>query len=218
MYQLKKSNFLILIPAYNELNNLKKFIRQVNELAPLIVLDDCSTDGTQEWLITNNIKFLRNNTNLGYEKNLLRGIKEYKDHCNFLITFDGDGQHKVSDLKKIINVNFEYDVIICSRKNKNRLFEIFISLITKFLFGFDDPLSGFKVYRTKILSEDKFNGIGDFFLVDFLLKLSSKRQKIINLSIDVNKRYDLPRVGGVTKLFFKEIKILFKILMIRINN
>ena len=29
---------------------------------------------------------------------------KFKSDCEYLITFDGDGQHKVSDLKKIINL------------------------------------------------------------------------------------------------------------------
>ena len=32
MYKLKKSKFLILIPAYNELDNLKKFVKKVVKL------------------------------------------------------------------------------------------------------------------------------------------------------------------------------------------
>jgi hypothetical protein len=40
MYKFKKSNFLILIPAYNELENLKKFVKKVNKLAPVYILDD----------------------------------------------------------------------------------------------------------------------------------------------------------------------------------
>ena len=46
MYKFKKSKFLILIPAYNELKNLKKFVKKANKLAPTFVLDDCSEDNT----------------------------------------------------------------------------------------------------------------------------------------------------------------------------
>ena len=50
MHKFKKSKFLILIPAYNELKNLKKFVKKINNLAPLIILDDCSTDNIEDWL------------------------------------------------------------------------------------------------------------------------------------------------------------------------
>ena len=57
MYKIRKSKFLILIPAYNELNNLKKFVKKVNKFAPLYILDDCSTDGTEQCLLKNKIKY-----------------------------------------------------------------------------------------------------------------------------------------------------------------
>ena len=46
MHKSKKSKFLILIPAYNELKNLKKFVKKVNKLSTVCVLDDGSRDNT----------------------------------------------------------------------------------------------------------------------------------------------------------------------------
>ena len=60
MYKFKKSKFLILIPTFNELKNLKKFIKKVKKLAPVCILDDCSTDETSDWLIKNKINFITN--------------------------------------------------------------------------------------------------------------------------------------------------------------
>ena len=56
MYKYKKSKYLILVPAFNELKNLKKFVKKINNLAPLYILDDCSEDRTENWLISNKIK------------------------------------------------------------------------------------------------------------------------------------------------------------------
>ena len=151
MYKFGKSKFLILIPAYNELENLKKFIKKINRLVPLCVLDDYSNDNTEEWLLKNNIHFIKNKKNFGYEKNLINGIKKFRKKYDYLITFDGDGQHKISDLKKIINIKMNYDIIVCNRKNKNRFLEVVISIFSNFFFGLRDPLSGFKVYKTIIL-------------------------------------------------------------------
>ena len=82
---------------------------------------------------------------------MLNGIEKFKNHCEYLITFDGDAQHRISDLQKIINIKTNYDLIICNRKYKNRFLEVIISIIFELLFGFKDPLSGFEVYKTKIL-------------------------------------------------------------------
>jgi glycosyltransferase involved in cell wall biosynthesis len=217
MYKFKKSNFLILIPAYNELENLKKFVKKVNKLAPVYILDDCSTDGTKEWLSKNNIKYIKNKTNLGYEKNLLNGIKKFKKRFKYLITFDGDGQHKVSDLKKILNIKKNYDIIVCNRKIKNRILEEVISIISTIYFGVKDPLSGFKVYKTKILKRESFIKIGDFFLIDFLIKFIKDDLTIRNVEIITNKRVGSPKVGSAMRLVLKELMILLKIIFYRIN-
>ncbi len=214
MYKLKKSKYLILIPTYNELNNLKKFITRLNKLAPLCILDDCSTDKTTDWLLKNKINFVKNKTNLGYEKNVLNGIRKFKNYCKFLITFDGDGQHKLSDLKRIMKKKYSYDIIICNRRNKNRFLEEIISLFSYLFFGLRDPISGFKIYKTSILKKKNFEKIGEYFLADFLFSFL-KTSKIINHEIITKKRADKSRVGGFASLSFKELKILLKIITIK---
>ena len=212
MYKFKKSKFLILIPTFNELKNLKNFIKKVKKLAPVCVLDDCSTDETSDWLIKNKINFITNKKNLGYEKNLINGIKKLKSYCDFLITFDGDGQHKLSDLKKIIKIKRPFDIIVCNRKQKNRFMEEVISYFSNLFFNLKDPLSGFKVYKTSIFRNNNFNNIGDYFLVDLLLFFIKKR-RIINMEISTKSRHGDVKVGGFIYLIFKEIKILFKIIL-----
>lgn len=212
MYKINKSKFLILIPAFNELKNLKKFVKKIKKIAPLYILDDCSTDNTENWLIKNNIKYIKNKTNFGYERNLINGIKRLKRKSDYLITFDGDGQHRVSDLRKVVNLDKTYDVIICNRKVKNRFLENIISYISQFIFGLKDPLSGFKVYKTDILEKNFFKNIGDYFLIDFLLKLDKKNFKIVNIEISTNKRLGKPKVGNLINLTIKELKILFKLI------
>ena len=41
MYKYKKSKYLILVPAFNELKNLKKFAKKINKFATLYILYDC---------------------------------------------------------------------------------------------------------------------------------------------------------------------------------
>ena len=217
MYKIGKSKFLILIPAYNELNNLKKFVKKLNKLAPIYILDDCSTDNTDKWLLKNNIKYKKNKINLGYEKNLLNGIKRFKKNCQYLITFDGDGQHQISDIKKILKIKINYDIIVCNRKVKNRFLEKIISFFSKNLYGFKDPLSGFKVYKTQILKEKNFIEIGHLFLIDFLLKFSKGGFRIINMPIVTKKRIGKSKVGGLISITLKEFKILLKLILYKIK-
>ena len=215
MYRYKKSKYLILVPAFNELKNLKKFVKKINKFAPLYILDDCSKDKTELWLTRNKIRYIKNKKNLGYEKNLLKGIKKFKSDCEYLITFDGDGQHKVSDLKKIINLKKDYDIIICDRKNKNRFLEVIISFISQLFFGLKDPLSGFKVYKSKILNKGNFKKDEDLFLVDFLFTLIQKNSRIFNYEITTQKRIGKSKAGSLISLSFKEIRILIKLFLVK---
>ena len=120
----------VLIPSYNELNNIKKIVKYNYNF---LVVDDHSYDGTNLFLKIKKINFIKNKKNLGYEKNLINGIKKFKKYCDFLITFDGDGQHKLSDLRKIINIKKPFDIIVCNRKKKNRFMEEVISYFSNLL-------------------------------------------------------------------------------------
>lgn len=51
----------VVIPAYNEINTIETVIKMVFEALPgvpkeIVIVDDFSTDGTREWLITQNSK------------------------------------------------------------------------------------------------------------------------------------------------------------------
>lgn len=70
---------------------------------------------------------------------------------------------------------------------KNRFLETIISITFQFLYGLKDPLSGFKVYKTKILKEKNFKEIGNYFLVDFLLTFIKKIQKLSILKLLLRK-------------------------------
>ena len=121
-----KFNFKILIPSFNELKSLKKIIYQFNLMKEIdirrdiLILDDCSTDKTKIFLKKNKINFLRNNQNIGYENNIIKGInylKKKREKIDFLITFDADGEHKTKDMKKILTLlNPAVDLIVCNRK------------------------------------------------------------------------------------------------------
>ena len=79
-----KFNFKILIPSFNELKSLKKIIYQFNSMKEIdirrdiLILDDCSTDKTKIFLKKNKINFLRNNQNIDYENNIIKGINYLK--------------------------------------------------------------------------------------------------------------------------------------------
>ena len=217
MYKNKFNSLTILIPAFNELKNFEKFLKDLSKRFNVLVVDDGSIDKTEIFLKHNKINFLKNKKNLGYEKSLIKGfLYLFKNkRTKIIITMDADGQHKIKDIYKLLK---EYkrnksSLVIGSRKNKNRFIEILISILSKNKFNIDDPLSGFKLYNKKTLKDINLKGLKNLFLVDLVLKFYKKNHKITTINIKTSQRKDKPRIGNY---FFANIKI-FKILKFILN-
>ena len=212
MHKKKYDSLIILIPSFNELNNLKKFIKEIHKRYKVLIIDDCSSDNTSTWLKKNKINFIRNKKNIGYERSLIKGLKilSKEKKVEKIITMDADGQHKIKHIKKFINVsnNKNPDLIIGSRKKKNRFIESIISKIFQMKYSLEDPLSGFKLYKREKLKEMKFDNFKNFFLVDLVLEFIKKKHKVISINIETNKRFDNPKVGDLMDTNFKMLSIL----------
>ena len=63
---------IILIPSYNEKKSLKNILNKIDSKFKVIVVDDCSNDGTYQYL--KKIEFIKNKTNIGYESTLKKGM------------------------------------------------------------------------------------------------------------------------------------------------
>jgi len=212
MHKKKYDSLIILIPSFNELNNLKKFIKEIHKRYKVLIIDDCSSDNTSTWLKKNKINFIKNKKNIGYEQSLIKGLKILSKvkKVEKIITMDADGQHKIKHIKKFINVsnNKNPDLIIGSRKKKNRFIESIISKIFQMKYSLEDPLSGFKLYKREKLKEMKFDNFKKFFLVDLVLEFIKKEHKVISINIETNKRFDNPKVGDLMDTNFKMLSIL----------
>ena len=203
---------IVILPSYNEIGSLIKICKELKKKKiNFIVLDDNSNDGTYQWLKKNSVNFIRNRKNLGYEKNIKKGFKYAlkKREIKYVITFDADGQHKISDLLniyKIINRN-KIDLLICNRKIMNRFSEYLLSFLYDFFYKIKDPLSGFKAYKVSILKNLKNNIKDDYFLVDIVSSSLKNDYKVKNYSIITNTSKH-SRIGNNIGINFKILKCL----------
>ena len=207
---MERHKIIVVIPSYNELRTLKNIIISVNKLLPVMVIDDCSDDGTCEFLKKKKIPYIRNNKQIGYENSLIKSFKyiiKFKKKISHIITMDADGEHPPKELKKFMKLK-NYNLVIGKRDNFNRKIEYFISYIFKKKFKLLDPLSGFKMYSVKILKEiKKFEK--DYFLVDlasYIISLNKK--KCINIGIKVKKRIGESKLNKIFQLYFKMVNII----------
>ena len=86
---------LIVIPAYNEENNINNLINKISITGyDYLVINDCSSDNTKDILKDHNINCVNFPNNLGLAKVLQAGYRyAYQNNYDAVVTHDGDGQH-----------------------------------------------------------------------------------------------------------------------------
>ena len=120
---------LIIIPAYNEEENILKTYTKIKEYNKknktnydMIVINDGSTDNTKKILKENNIPHINLIHNLGIGGAVQTGYKyAYENNYDIAVQFDGDGQHDVRYVEKIIKpiIEKKADFVIGSRFVEN---------------------------------------------------------------------------------------------------
>jgi hypothetical protein len=201
-------DLIILIPAYNEINNLNKILKNNYKF---LIIYDCSNYGTEKLLKKKKIKYIKNLKNIGYEKSLIKGFSYLKNKkIKYVCTLDGDGEHPINKIKQIYSLakKKKIDLIICNRKSKNRLLENILSNLFKIRFGLEDPLSGMKMYYMpklkKIINKIDKNS----FLVDVVKTFIDKKYKIFNYEISTKKKLGESKVGHNLYVQLKILKLL----------
>lgn len=114
---------LLIIPCFNESENILNVIKNVTENGlsekyDYIIINDGSTDKTLEICIENNINHLDLSVNLGIGGAVQTGYMYAKKYnYDIAIQFDGDGQHDVNYLENLIKPILEEksDIVIGSR-------------------------------------------------------------------------------------------------------
>lgn len=158
---------LIIIPAYNEEQNIEKTVNDVktNTNYDYIVINDCSKDKTKEVCEKNNFNMLSLPINYGLTSGIQLGMKyAYKNNYDIAIQFDGDGQHQAKFLKDLVNEieNGNTDIAIGSRFVTEKkpftarmLGSSVISFFIKIATGktIKDTTSGMRAYDQKAINE-----------------------------------------------------------------
>ena len=207
--QKKYKDLIIIIPSFNELNSLKKILK-LDKYYNVLIIDDCSTDKTLNYLTKNKINFLKNKKNLGYEKTLLKGFKYVINKYKFILTCDADGEHSIKDIKRFIKLSrYKKDLIIGNRNIKPFL-ENYICKIYYTFKGIRDPLCGLKLYKISKIKKEINEKNFENYLVNLLNKINLKNLNIENKKIFVNKRiFGKSKIKFKLNYYFTLIKILF---------
>jgi glycosyltransferase involved in cell wall biosynthesis len=102
----RASDFLILIPAFNEEAAVGGVIDEVRAVLPgadILVADDCSGDSTQDRAVAAGARVLSLPHHLGLGGCVQAGYKlAYALGYEYVIRVDGDGQHDPKDIPRIL--------------------------------------------------------------------------------------------------------------------
>jgi len=159
----------VVIPTYNEAREIGKLVNEIRrQNLTVLVIDDGSSDNTQELARKNGAEVLRNETNLGKGASLIRGF-DYALENNFdaVITMDGDGQHLPQDLPAFVRLAQDSDaaIIIGNRMGKTKAMPVirvltnrFMSWLISIVAGQEIPDSqcGYRLIKKEILREVRF--------------------------------------------------------------
>lgn len=157
----------VVIPIYNEADNLKTFAPTVVEFCwshnwDVIFVNDGSRDDTKsildELAPSEHVRILHHKVNRGYGGALKTGIRQVT--TPFLVTIDGDGQHYLDDVEKIFQyaIQTDADMVVGGRDGLytssayREVGKFLIRSFTKILMPLpvNDLNSGFKFYRTEL--------------------------------------------------------------------
>ncbi len=210
---------IIGIPAFNEEKNIGAIVAKLKmKYEHVIVCDDGSLDMTQAIASSLGAIVVKHQTNLGYGAAIRTIFNEAKKvDGDVLVTFDADGQHKISEIDSVLKPISENkaDIVIGSRflgstKDLPKYRKIGIKTITGLtntLTGgnITDAQSGFRAYSKKVLNEISPTESGMGISTEILIKSSKKQMRIseipITISYDGNTHSQEPISHGTSVVF-----------------
>jgi glycosyltransferase involved in cell wall biosynthesis len=99
------SDVWFIIPVFNEAQVIGGVIREVRRTFPNVVcVDDGSSDGSADEIILAGAHLVRHPVNLGQGAALQTGLEYARDRATaeYFVTFDADGQHRISDVVRML--------------------------------------------------------------------------------------------------------------------
>lgn len=199
---MRKPNFLVLLPAYNEEDTLPRVIQTLSKFFSrdqMILADDGSIDNTVRIARQLGIRIIKNKKN-GGKGYILRSafaiIIQKFPNVEWVMTIDADGQHDYRDIPRFlqtINQNPEIEIILGKRDYSqmppvNWISNILTSSWTNYWldWNLNDLQCGFRCYRITALrhilehglTRNKFDLETEILLVAWLLNL-----KIIDIPV-----------------------------------
>ena len=226
---------LIIIPAYNEQDNIERVVDNLIENYPqydYLVVNDCSKDNTESILKKRNYRYISLPTNLGIGGAVQSGyLYATQNDYDIAIQIDGDGQHDPAYIENLIQpiIDGEADMTIGSRFIEKEGFQTsflrrlginIIRVIIRLCCGTKstDTTSGFRATSKELTK---------FFSVEYAQDYPEP-EAIVAASLNGYKVKDVPvkmkeREGGVSSIntirsLYYMLKVSLALIILRIGK
>lgn len=205
---------LVIIPAFNEAANIVEVVTAIKHEYPgfdLLVVNDGSGDETGKLAERTRLAFVINLPyNMGIGASVQTGFKFAKKHdYQIALQFDGDGQHMIEEISKIIKpiIAEEADCVIGSRfiqkaqtyqPSSFRLMGIYILRLFSYIFvrqRIADQTSGFRAYNSKAIEFLAVHYPVDFPEPELIILLGKNKFKMKEVFTQMRERQ-----GGVSSI------------------
>lgn len=238
---MKKEKILIIIPAYNEEENIEKTyqkIIQYNEnnavQYDIIVINDGSKDNTGKICRQHNIPTIHLINNLGIGGAVQTGYKyAYENDYDIAVQFDGDGQHNINYVENIVSpiIKGQADFVIGSRfkeKDSDNFKSTFtrrigINIISTFIKLFTrkkiyDTTSGFRACNKFIIKQFSENYPLEYPEPITTVELIKKGYRVLEVQVKMNEREGGKSSINSWKNLYYMINVVLSIIVVGIRR
>tara|TARA_B100000085_G_C18543547_1_gene512936 strand:+ start:408 stop:1136 length:729 start_codon:yes stop_codon:yes gene_type:complete len=204
------NSHLVVIPTYNEIDNIEDFVNQIIKInVDILIVDDNSPDGTGDLVqkLSENlsqVNLLKRSGKLGLGSAYRDGFKwGLNEGYKYLIEMDADFSHSFSDLNNILQNSKNFDVVIGSRyipgggsngwDFKRKLLSSYANKLSKVLLRskINDMTSGFRSYSSEALNEINYfstKSDGYSFQIEMTIRSIEKKLSIKEVPIIFTER------------------------------
>ena len=227
-----RNQVLVIIPAFNEEKNIEQVIleaKRLNGSVDYLVVNDCSTDNTEQILREKNIPHISLPINLGIGGAVQAGYRyAHNNGYDVAIQLDGDGQHDSSYLSVMIEeIEEGADVVIGSRYLEKKGFQssvlrrIGIRLLSEVIWlctgkRIKDVTSGFRAINRRYIELYSKDYPQDYPEPEAIVYAAVKGGIIKEIPVVMRERKNgKTSIGGVWKAAYYMIKVTLAIFLCR---
>lgn len=225
---------LVIIPAYNEQNNIKEVVDNLMNNYPkfdYVVINDCSTDHTREVLENNNFNYIDLPVNLGIGGGVQTGYKYALEYdYDIAIQMDGDGQHDPKFFENVIRPikQGQADIVIGSRFVKKEGFQStllrriginFLSKLIKVSSGkqVKDVTSGYRAVNKKFIKIYAHEYAQDYPEPEAIVNAAMHGGRILEYPVVMFERKEGASSISLLNSIYYMIKVSISIILYRIT-